>query len=363
MLVVSILTSCAAPNDFIDGVSEASETAEQGVLSSAAGGEITLLLRPLDENRIDIVGVSADCLADEEECEIHTISHLPSTMPQILKIYWLRDGIHALFWDSDSGNIYKLDRFTGELQLFKSAVWKTQNDFFFSPDGGAVLYDRQKNEFENEIVLMDVDSGNAQTLTINVAGMKRIAEWLDNDRFLFWAESYSGQKGDLENIQVYTFAVSTQKLQALDLGMSWLTATPPYYSPDGGTFIVTTGNTLSFFDKENQETRSVEISSEKYLWSPDSACLALYTQQKNVVLFTQSGNQEKTIFALPSNTVLSDWHWLPGVEELLMVVSNVDSGATRLFEYSMQNDWLVTVDWPILAQENVVSLSYRPAAK
>jgi hypothetical protein len=365
------LASCttmplAGSDNFTDftlqtGETEANETAEPERTQLSDNGEIVMLLRPLDENRIDIIGVDASCFADPTKCVVQTISHLPKNMPQVLKIYWLDEGIQGLFWDSDSGNIYTLDRFTGDIQLYQSKVLKTQNDFFFSPDGKSVLYDVQKTPFENEIVLLEVNSGDTQTLDIHVGGMKRIAEWLDNDKFLFWAENDSGQKGYLEDIQVYTFERSTQELQTVDLGMDWLAATPPYYSPDGKTFIISTKNSLLFFDQNNIKTKVVNLNQEKYLWSPDSTRLAVYTQENNILLLKKNSNEEKQIFSVPEDSVLSDWFWLPGNDDLLLVMCQVADGKTSLMKYSVSKDTFMSIDWPILSKENILSLSYRPS--
>jgi hypothetical protein len=319
------------------------------------------LLRPLDENRIDIVGIDANCFDDPDKCEIKTIIHLPKNMPQILKLYWLDDGIHALFWDSDSGKIYQLNRTTGKIQQFKEKVWKTQSDFFLSPDGMSALYDLQKNDFENGIVLMDVNSGDTKTLDIHVDGMKRIAEWVNNDKFLFWTEIYSGQKGYLEDIKVYTFDISTQKLQTVDLGVDWLITSPPYYSPDMKTFVISTKNSIFFFDKDNNKTKAVNINKETYLWSPDSTKLVVYTQEKSILILKQGDNIEKQIFTVPEDSVLNDWLWLPGTDDLLLVICKIDDGKTSLIKYSLSNDTITTINWPILSKENIVSLSHRPS--
>lgn len=367
--LVLLLTSCtglplSTSSNFIEispqtTMSETNKTAEQESAQLPDNNEIVMLLRPLDENRIDIVGVDANCSDDPDKCEIKTIVNLPKSMPQILKLYWLEDGIHALFWDSDSGKIYQLNRTTGEIQQFKEKVWKTQSDFFLSPDGMSVLYDLQKNDFENEIILMNVKSGDAKALDINVDGMKRIAEWLNNDKFLFWAEIYSGQKGYLEDIKVYTFDISTQKLQIVDLGVDWLTTSPPYYSPDMTTFVISSNNSISFFDKDNNKTKTVNINKETYLWSPDSTRLVVYTQEKSLLVLNEGNDEEKQIFTIPEDAVLNDWLWLPGTEDLLFVTSKIEDGKTSLIKYSLSNDTITTINWPILSKENVVSLSYR----
>ncbi len=340
-------------------IPEMNKTSEDELAQLENNDEVVILLRSLDENRIDIIGVDANCFDDPENCEVKTVVHLPQNMPQILKIFWLEDGIHALFWDSDRGNIHKLNRFTGEIQLFKENAWKTQHDFFLSPDGLSVLYDLQKNDFENEIVLMDVNFGDTETQDINVDGMKRIVEWLNQDKFLFWTEIYSGQKGDLEDIKVYTFDTNTQELQTVELGVNWLLTTPPDYAPDMNTFIIASQDSIFFFDKDNNQTKAVNINKETYLWSPDSTRVAVYTQEKNILILKEDDSEEKQIFTVPEDAVLDDWCWLPGTDDLLLVLSKMDDGRTSLIKYSFSNDTITTINWSILSKANIVSLSYR----
>jgi len=212
---------------------------------------------------------------------------------------------------------------------------------------------------ENGIALMDVNSGDARTLDIHVDGMKRIVKWLNNDKFLFWTELYSGQKGYLEDIKVFTFNISTQKWQTVDLGVDWLTTTPPYYSPDKKTFAISTKNSIFFFDEEYNKTKAININKETYLWSPDSTRLVVYTQEKSILFLNENNNKEKQIFTVPEDAVLNDWLWLPGTDDLLLVISKIEDGKTSLIKYSFSNDTITTIDWPILTKENIVSLSYR----
>lgn len=371
-LLTMFLTSCTAlPLSTPSNITElsplitATETKKTTEQESAQlpDNEVVMLLRPLDENRIDIVGIDANCFEDPDMCKIKTISHLPKNMPQVLEIFWLEDGIHALFWDSDSGKIYQLNRSTGKIQLIKEKVWKTQSYFLLSPDGMSVLYDSQKNAFENGIVLMDVNSGETKVLDINVGGMKRITQWLNNDKFLFWTEIYSGQKGYLDDIEVYTFAISTQKLQEVDMSMNWLITSPPYYSPDMKTFVISTKRSIFFFDKNNNKTKAVNINKEAYLWSPDSTKLVVYTQEKSILILNESDDKTKQIFIIPEDAVLNDWYWLPGSDDLLLVLCKIEDGKTSLIKYSLINDTITAINWPILSKVNIVSLSYRTMKK
>lgn len=371
-LLTMFLTSCTAlplstPSNFTElspliTATETKKTTEQES-AQLPDNEVVMLLRPLDENRIDIVGIDANCFEDPDMCKIKTISHLPKNMPQVLEIFWLEDGIHALFWDSDSGKIYQLNRSTGKIQLIKEKVWKTQSYFLLSPDGMSVLYDSQKNAFENGIVLMDVNSGETKVLDINVGGMKRITQWLNNDKFLFWTEIYSGQKGYLDDIEVYTFDISTQKLQEVDMSMNWLITSPPYYSPDMKTFVMSTKRSIFFFDKNNNKTKAVNINKEAYLWSPDSTKLVVYTQEKSILILNESDDKTKQIFIIPEDAVLNDWYWLPGSDDLLLVLCKIEDGKTSLIKYSLINDTITTINWPILSKVNIVSLSYRTMKK
>lgn len=371
-LLTMFLTSCTAlplstPSNFTElspliTATETKKTTEQES-AQLPDNEVVMLLRPLDENRIDIVGIDANCFEDPDMCKIKTISHLPKNMPQVLEIFWLEDGIHALFWDSDSGKIYQLNRSTGKIQLIKEKVWKTQSYFLLSPDGMSVLYDSQKNAFENGIVLMDVNSGETKVLDINVGGMKRITQWLNNDKFLFWTEIYSGQKGYLDDIEVYTFDISTQKLQEVDMSMNWLITSPPYYSPDMKTFVISTKRSIFFFDKNNNKTKAVNINKEAYLWSPDSTKLVVYTQEKSILILNESDDKTKQIFIIPEDAVLNDWYWLPGSDDLLLVLCKIEDGKTSLIKYSLINDTITTINWPILSKVNIVSLSYRTMKK
>lgn len=371
-LLTMFLTSCTAlplstPSNFTElspliTATETKKTTEQES-AQLPDNEVVMLLRPLDENRIDIVGIDANCFEDPDMCKIKTISHLPKNMPQVLEIFWLEDGIHALFWDSDSGKIYQLNRSTGKIQLIKEKVWKTQSYFLLSPDGMSVLYDSQKNAFENGIVLMDVNSGETKVLDINVGGMKRITQWLNNDKFLFWTEIYSGQKGYLDDIEIYTFDISTQKLQEVDMSMNWLITSPPYYSPDMKTFVMSTKRSIFFFDKNNNKTKAVNINKEAYLWSPDSTKLVVYTQEKSILILNESDDKTKQIFIIPEDAVLNDWYWLPGSDDLLLVLCKIEDGKTSLIKYSLINDTITTINWPILSKVNIVSLSYRTMKK
>lgn len=371
-LLTMFLTSCTAlplstPSNFTElspliTATETKKTTEQES-AQLPDNEVVMLLRPLDENRIDIVGIDANCFEDPDMCKIKTISHLPKNMPQVLEIFWLEDGIHALFWDSDSGKIYQLNRSTGKIQLIKEKVWKTQSYFLLSPDGMSVLYDSQKNAFENGIVLMDVNSGETKVLDINVGGMKRITQWLNNDKFLFWTEIYSGQKGYLDDIEIYTFDISTQKLQEVDMSMNWLITSPPYYSPDMKTFVISTKRSIFFFDKNNNKTKAVNINKEAYLWSPDSTKLVVYTQEKSILILNESDDKTKQIFIIPEDAVLNDWYWLPGSDDLLLVLCKIEDGKTSLIKYSLINDTITTINWPILSKVNIVSLSYRTMKK
>jgi hypothetical protein len=369
-LLAFLLSSCtmfhltASDNDAKNTLENTAAGVDSAIIQeSVPNDEVVFLLRPLDENRIDIVGADAKCFDNPKNCELKTIVHLAKDMPQILKIFWLSDGIHALFWDSDSGKIFKLNRLNGEIQLVKEKVWKTQNDFFISPDGTSVLYDLQIKELENAIVLMDVNSGDVKTLDINVVGLKRIADWVDPDKFLFWTEISSGQKGYLEDIKVYTFDIRAKKLETVNLGMDWMSTSPPYYSPDKKTFVASTKNSILFFDKENTTTKTVDINKETYLWSPDSTMLAVYTQGKKVLILKTKDDTKKQAFTVPENSVLSDWLWLPETDSLLLVISQMDDGKTSLIRYSLLDDSITTIEWPILAKENVISLSYKPVIK
>jgi hypothetical protein len=366
-LFAFLLSACTmfhltAPDNDADNPLEnsAAQTDSEIIQESVPNDEVIFLLRPLDENRIDIVGTDAECFDNPKNCELKMIIHLPKDMPQIQKIFWLSDGIHALFWDSDSGKIYRLNRLNGEIQLVKEKVWKTQNDFFISSDGTSVLYDLQRKELENAIVLMDVNSGNANTLDINVGGMKRIAQWVDQDKFLFWTEISSGQKGYLEDIKVYTYDIRTRKLETVEIGMDWMNTSPPYYSPDKKTFVISKINSILFFDKDNKTIKTVDINKETYLWSPDSTMLAVYTQGKKVLILHTEDDKEKQVFTVPEDSVLSDWLWLPGTDSLLLVINKMSDGRTSLISYSLLDDSLTTIEWPILEKENVISLSYKP---
>ncbi len=328
--------------------------------------EITLLLhnrlRPPVEPKI--IGLSVGCLLGKTDCEQgNTISVFPESLPQVSKLFWAFDGKRAFFSDSDTGDIYTVDRVSGEINSFKEDVWKINDVFFISPNGFQMIFEVSASPFESDIVSMDMQSGEISTFNIPIQCMKRINTWLTDAQFLFWCEVYTGDKGYLDDVQVYTFDLETQAAQPFDIGRDWMQVSIPYFSPNHQVMALTyEGNTIIRDSATGQEL-VLDINPEKYIWSDDSAWLAVFSQDKDIFIASVDGQKISKIYSFPENILLEDWLWLPGNEALLMIVSDLENGNKKLSLLSISNGIVTPVNLPLLETNNVISLSYRPTNK
>jgi hypothetical protein len=86
--------------------------------------------------------------------------------------------------------------------------------------------------------------------------------------------------------------------------------------------------------------------------------LAVYTQAREIFIASAGGQDMSKVYAFPENMRLENWLWLPGSEDLLFVTSDED-GHTALFDLSVADRAVTSVNLPIIAVYDIVSLSYR----
>ena len=325
------------------------------------GKEITLLLRNRTQpSELQVVGLGKDCLAGEASCEqFNRIAALPVTLPQVLKLFWTADGGRAFFWDSDTGDVYILDGASGEINKFRAAVWKPRSDFFISPNGSRMVFEIEAGVFETDIVSMDMQTGEMVTLNTSAPGMKFVSTWLNDEKILFWSEKHTGDKGYLEDVDVYTFDFVTQATQPFEIGQDWMQISIPRFSPDRQAMVLTHAGSIIIRDAVSAQERVLSINPENYIWSDDSSWLVVYTQDKKLFVASADGQDALEVYAFPQHLILTDWLWLPGSEDLIFVMSD-EEGKTAIARFSLSNYAVTPVILPLLETYDVVSLSYRP---
>lgn len=326
-----------------------------------SGNEMTLLLRSRTQPiELRVIGLPMDCLTGLLKCEeVRDISVLPETLVQVYKLFWTSDSKYAFFWDSDTGDIFTLNGVSGEIKKLKEKVWKTSSQFFISPNGSQMIFEIGTGPFESDIVSMDMNSGEIKTFDIPLPCMKFIKTWLTDKQILFWCEIYTGDKGDLDDIEVYVFDLETQFVQPFDIGRDWMEASIPDFAPSRQVMVFTSGGTTIIRNVVTSQERILDINPEKYIWSDNSDWLAIYSQSKEIFVSDMDGQNISKVYTFPENILLEDWLWLPGNKTLLLIVSD-DDGNKTLSVLSLENCTISAVNLPFLNEYEVISLSYRP---
>ncbi|MEO0248366.1 MAG: hypothetical protein ABIN58_02260, partial [candidate division WOR-3 bacterium] len=203
-------------------------------LPKSEGGEVTLLLRKRTAPyEVLILRLPTECLLGKEACDVNgnLLGALPQSLSQVLRVYWMKDGSQALFWDDNTGDIYLLDGSRGVFSVFKKGISKVRSDFFVSPDGKHTLFEVQKSNDETDLVLMTNSSGDILSLEVPRPGMKYVSQWVDDTTILFWNEVVKG-KGYLVDFGVYTLNIADRSLKPFVSGQQGTQNYVPIFSPD-----------------------------------------------------------------------------------------------------------------------------------
>jgi hypothetical protein len=330
--------------------------------SNPVGDEITFLLRTRSQPiKLMIVAFSVDCLTRGASCDQSRASWiLPANLYQIWKLSWAPDGKRAFFWDSDTGDVYMLNDNSGEITKIRSEVWKARSDFFVSPDGAKVIFEIDSGVFETDIVSMNIHTGEMTTFDIPIRCMKFVSGWLTNSEFLFWCEKYTGDKGYLENVEVYTFNLETHAVQPFEINRDWMQTSVPKIAPNGQVIAFTYDENVIIRDVATAQEYFFDLSPENYIWCLTSNLLAVYTQDREIFIINLDDKNTTKLYSFPDNTLLEDWLWLPENRGLLLVMANEDNENKTTVFLSINNYSTVVLDLPLFDAYEVVSISNKP---
>lgn len=324
--------------------------------------EVVVLLRRR-EQPFDMLVVSLvdDCLTGIAGCdETHTVlAKLPKNLSQVLSLTWTKNGSHAFFWDQDAGDIYILDVNNGTSNTFKKEIWKIRDGFLVSPLGDQMVFEVQKNSSESDLVAIDINSGELSLLYIPESCMKVVRAWLSPQSFMFWCERYSGDKGNLENIEVYVYDFATKKITPFDIGYDWMKTSVPLISPNTSYMAFTTVDKIIIRDSSSTIESTASLRSEKLLWSLDSKILAIYDQNKEIYSVLSNGSDLRKIFSLSTIGELEDWMWLSDNEHILLLVVD-DAGNRQMGILSIEEKKFKPITFSLLNDYDPVSFSLRP---
>lgn len=333
--------------------------------SNPIGDEVTFLLHSRSQPiRLMVVAFGMDCLTSGISCDQPRMSSvLPANLYQVWKLFWTPDGKRAFFWDSDTGDIYTLNGDSGEITKLKSEVWKVRSDFFISPDGSQMIFEVDAGVFETSIVSMNILSGEITTFDIPLPCMKFVSGWLTNDEFLFWCEKYTGDKGYLENVEVYTFNVEAQVVQPFEIGRDWMEISVPRFAPNGQVMALAHAGNIIIRDAATAQEHFLDLNPENYIWSFDSNWLAVYTQDRKVFIASLDGKNTRELYSFSENTLLEDWLWFPENQGLLLVIANEDNENKTVVVLSISDFNVSVLDLSLFDAYDVISISYKPTTR
>ncbi len=327
----------------------------------STSAEVTFLLRNRSQPLLKLAAFRQECLTGEISCQHPRMSStLPPHLYQVLKLFWTPNGKYAFFWDSNTGDIYSVDGNSGEITRVRSQVWKVRSDFFISPDGEKMIFEIDTGVFETDIVSMNIYTGEMTTLDISIPCMKFVSGWLTNNEFLFWCEIYTGSKGYLENINVYTFNLETRVAQPFEPNRDWMQTSVPKPAPNGQRIVFTNDKKIIIRDLGIAQEYFFDLNPENYIWSLDSDFLAVYTQEREIFIVNLDSKSTTKLFSLSENVLLEDWLWLPDNKGLLLVMADKDTDNKTTAFLSMTNHNLLSLDLSLFAEYRVISISYRP---
>lgn len=333
--------------------------------SNPVGDEITFLLRSRSQPiKLMVVAFGMDCLTSGVSCDQPRMSWmLPTNLYQVLKLSWTPDGKRAFFWDSDTGDVYTLNGDSDKITKLRSEVWKIQSDFFISPDGKQMIFEVDAGDFESDIVSMNIHTGEIAPFDIPYPCMKFVSNWLSNDEFLFWCEKYTGDKGYLESVEVYTFDLETGTVQPFEIDRDWMQISVPEFAPNGRTMALHHDENIIVRDMLTMQEYVFNLNPEDYLWSLDSQLLAVYTQNREIFVVNANDRNTTKPYILPENTLLEDWLWLPENQGLLLVTANEDNENRTVAVLSMSDFNLSVLNLSLFNEYDVISISYKPTTR
>jgi Tol biopolymer transport system component len=327
--------------------------------------EVLLLLRTQQPPfHYAAVFVALDCLVPGgENCAFTEPILFPSGESFYGPVTWMPDGENGFYArDSQILVLNHLERRIGISDVLVPEILITNYQIHVSPDGRWLVQSVQANDpYASDLFLIKTSTGRLDKLDVGLEECFKLPYgWVTPTRFLFRCDISTGatSKKFLTEMRFYTFDVMSEELVELSSGMD--TGFGPL-SPNG-RYVV-------YFDKQNgirvkdfQDGKFYpsELSEGQVVWSHDSARMAIFTDNGEIVIADYDGSNQQKIYSSGERGYLS-MEWFPNNKYIALIgYFGGDEEKTQMIVLSINGDVIDYDTIPTTDGYDIVGISPLP---